>query len=59
LHIIPATSIQSDTLKNLFLEFPLNFLALLIGARLAVKIEKSTKIKLGLFQKLNFANMNL
>ena len=51
--------IKSNTLQHGLLELPLHLLALLIGIRLAMQVEKSTKIELGCFEELDLSDVDL
>lgn len=46
-------------LENLLTELPVNLLALLVRARLAVKRHQGTKVELGLLEKLDLADVDL
>ena len=46
-------------LENRLLELPLNLLALVVGARLAVECHQSTEVELGRLEELDLANVNL
>lgn len=48
-----------DRFKNLFLELPLNFLALVISRRFSVQVQKRTEIELRGLEKLDLADMDL
>lgn len=50
---------QSDVLKNLFLELPLNLLALVISRRFPVEVQQGTKIKLRGLEELDLADVDL
>jgi len=49
----------SDGLKNLFLELPLNLLALVISRRFPVEVQQGTEIKLRGLKELDLADMDL
>lgn len=46
-------------LENLLTELPLNLLALLIRARLAVESHQSTEVELGRLEELDLADVDL
>ena len=48
-----------DTLKNLLLELPLNFLALVVSRRFSMQVQQRTKIKLRRLEQLDLADMDL
>lgn len=48
-----------DTLKNLLLELPLNFLALVVSRRFSMQVQQRTKIKFRRLQQLDLADMDL
>jgi hypothetical protein len=49
----------SDGLKNLFLELPLNLLALVISRRFPVEVQQGTEIKLRGLKELDLADMDV
>jgi len=49
----------SDLLQNTLLELPLNLLALVVSARLAVEGHQGTQVELGGLQQLNLADVDL
>lgn len=57
--LIAISISTSDVLKNLFLELPLNLLALVISRRFPVEVQQGTKIKLRGLEELDFADVDL
>lgn len=55
--ILPVENL--DLLEDGLLELPLHLLAGIVLGGLSVKGEKSTKVELGLLQKLNLADVDL
>jgi hypothetical protein len=48
-----------NILKNSLLELALDLLARVVGARLAVQTEESTKVELGCLEELDLADVDL
>jgi hypothetical protein len=57
--IASSKHLRLNALKDLLLEFPLNLVALVIGGRLAVKVQESAEVELGGLQELDLADVDL
>lgn len=55
----PAKIILLNLLQDTLLELPLNLLALVISARLAVQSHQGTKVELGGLEQLNLSDVDL
>lgn len=55
----PAKIILLNLLQDTLLELPLNLLALVISARLAVQSHQGTKVELGGLEQLNLSDVDV
>ena len=55
----PAKISLLNLLQDTLLELPLNLLALVVGARLAVQSHQGTKVELGSLEQLNLSDVDL